>query len=177
MRGYLVKLLLSILMILTSGNHMKRLFLMPVFFWGLSFACDQSYEEIEGIKIGCPYTGDSSLGVSKNDDEKIIVYEQRLENSLFDSVEMEVMEGNIESLSFSKTFHDLGTLQKERDILFDSLDQRWGKAVVLGDNETLIVYVNKNPNSEYLGSILVMSSFIESAGILQVTYSSEKLSN
>lgn len=156
---------------------MKHLLLVPALLLGFSFACDQPYEEIEGIKMGCPYMGDSSQGTTKNDDERITVYEQRLENSLFDSVEIEVMEGNIENLSFSKIFHNLDALKKDRAALFDSLDQRWGEAVVLGDNETLIIYVNKKPNSEYLGSILVMSSFTESAGILQVTYTSKTLSH
>lgn len=156
---------------------MKRLLLLPVLILGLSFACNQPYEEIEGIKIGCPYIGDVSIGTPKEDDETITVYEKRLENSFFDSVEIEVLDGNVESISLIKIFHDLASLQKDRAILFEDLDKKWGDAVVMGNNEGLIVYVNKTPRSESLGSILGMSTFMESAGILKVSYNSKLLSH
>ena len=133
--------------------------------------------KIEGIKIGCPYIGDVSIGTPKEDDETITVYEKRLENSFFDSVEIEVLDGNVESISLIKIFHDLASLQKDRAILFEDLDKKWGDAVVMGNNEGLIVYVNKTPRSESLGSILGMSTFMESAGILKVSYNSKLLSH
>lgn len=155
---------------------MKRLLLLPILILGLSFACNQPFEEVEGIKIGCPYTGGLSTGTPKNEDPQITVYEQRLENSFFDTAEIEVVAGKVESISLSKIFHDLASLKKGRDILFTSLNEKWGDAIVLGDNESLIIYVNKSPKSEYLDSVMVMSSFIESAGILQATYTSKALS-
>lgn len=96
---------------------MKFLLLLPALMFGLSFACDQPHEEIEGIKMGCPYTGDLSLGTPKNkdnnrDDAKTMIYEQRLENSLFDSAEIEVIDGKIESIVLSKIFYDLATLKR-----------------------------------------------------------------
>lgn len=33
---------------------MRRLVLMLILTLGVTFACDQNYEEVEGIKIGCP---------------------------------------------------------------------------------------------------------------------------
>lgn len=155
------------------GDRMKRLLLLPALILGLSFACDQPYEEIEGFKLGCPYVGNLSAGTVKNDDEKIMVYEQRLENSFFDTAEIEVLEGNIESISLIKIFDNLTTLQKDRATLFESLDEKYGEAVVVGNNESLIIYVNKAPRSESLGSILGMSTFLESAGILKITYASK----
>ncbi|UNM97330.1 hypothetical protein MMG00_05635 [Ignatzschineria rhizosphaerae] len=154
---------------------MKRLFLLPVLIFGFSLACDQPYEEIEGIKIGCPYIGDLSKGTLKEDDERVTLYEYRLENSFFDSAEIEVVEGKIEGLSLLKIFNNLEALKRDRGILLGSLDKKWGEGVVIGDNEGLIVYVNKKPNSEYLGSIMVLSSFIESAGIFRVAYTSKLL--
>lgn len=156
---------------------MKRVLLLLVLLFGVSFACDQSCETIEGIKIGCPYDGDFSAGVVKEDNAKVTIYERSLENSFFDSAIIEVMDGKVESVSLSKILNDLDILKKEREGLFESLDHQWGKGGVIGDNEALIIYVNKTPRSEYLASIIVMSSFIESAGILQVTYASKQLSD
>ncbi len=156
---------------------MKRLLLLPAFILGCSFACDLPHEEIEGFKLGCPYTGDLSAGTTKDHHEKIVTYEQRLENSFFDSAEITVVEGTIESLTLSKTFHDLNRLKEDRTQLWKSLNERWGDAVVMGDNEGLILYVNNNPQSQYLNAIVVMSTFIESAGILQTIYSSKPLND
>lgn len=155
---------------------MKRLLLLPFLMLGFSLACDAPYEEIEGIKIGCPYPEELSNGTF-NEDGKTILFERSLENSFFDSAEIEVLEGNVEGISLSKIFSDLEELKKERSALFESLDEKWGKAVVMGNNESLIVYVNKTPRSEYLDSIVVMSSVLESTGILRVSYTSKKLSH
>lgn len=155
---------------------MKRLLLLPFLMLGFSLACDAPYEEIEGIKIGCPYPEELSNGTFK-EDGKTTLFERSLENSFFDSAEIEVLEGNVEGISLSKIFSDLEELKKERSALFESLDEKWGKAVVMGNNESLIVYVNKTPRSEYLDSIVVMSSVLESTGILRVSYTSKKLSH
>src|SRR5699024_6276367 len=106
---------------------MKRVLLLLVLLFDVSFACDQSYETIEGIKIGCPYDGEFSAGVDKEDNAKVTIYERSLENSFFDSAIIEVMDGKVESVSLSKIFNDLDILKKEREGLFKSLDHQWGK--------------------------------------------------
>ncbi|UNM96657.1 hypothetical protein MMG00_01985 [Ignatzschineria rhizosphaerae] len=70
---------------------MKRLILLPVLMFGLSFACDRPYEEVAGIKIGCSVSDVANLNEYtipeeyqySDFEENLIIYQKEVEGEIF----------------------------------------------------------------------------------------------
>lgn len=70
---------------------MKRLLLLPILMLGLAFSCDQPYEDVGGIKIGCPIEDVEGLDEYQipeeyqfNDvEEGLVIYQKKVEGEIF----------------------------------------------------------------------------------------------
>ena len=126
---------------------MKRLFLLPALMLGLSFACDQPYEEVAGIKIGCPLE-------DNGDFKEMVVIEatnstlyQKERTGIFNVIYVTTIDGIVESAIFG--VNNGAAVDKEiAQDLFLSLENRWGKFEKLSESEYTVI-----PNSAVLGRI------------------------
>lgn len=162
---------------------MKRLFLILLAFLSFAFACEAPYEEIQGIKIGCEFTGGN--GFVKKDikslGENYYVLSENVK--FFDKMEVETDKDNkVIGIAFLKNYPITLSnmkLQEEKVIadykqFVDSLENRWGsfdkskaKGVYsnLGLTGTLFmrdikeVSANNSPKSDAIGQIKVFLHF------------------
>lgn len=162
---------------------MKRLIVGMFLLASFAIACDSPYEDIQGIKIGCEFTGGD--GFEKSNDKALSdnLYRSTKDIKFFDSVEIETNNDNkIVGVAFIKEYDITMSNMKlqEEEIIADfkkfteSLEKRWGdfdkskaKGIFskLNLSGTLFMRdireqaVNKNPKSDAVGAVAVFLSF------------------
>lgn len=151
---------------------MKRLLLFPVLMLGLSFACDQPYEEVAGIKIGCPL-GDS-------DGYKGYFWGERLYGG--DSHVKSLDDGGIFTVQIVLSIDGVaeGVILGSRDgvdeevfsVLTKSLEERWGKPSLSDDSWNSTIVAFKKPNSEVVTNII--AGHDKKDGSVRLLYQSKK---
>lgn len=151
-----------------------RFFLLPFLLFSFVFACDFPHEEVGGYKIGCPHEGNGTLKNEEGQDKNVQVFEEKLDGSFFEHVEISVLNGNIEGLIFRKTYTDVGDLVTDQLSTLSSLGDRWGDYEIFG-SDTMQTYMFENPNSDVLNEVTVMSLFMPSISSINVIYESKKL--
>jgi len=151
---------------------MKRLLLLPVLMFGISFACDQPYEEVAGIKIGC------SLGSSVDYKEYMagndlygggMVFRDIKNAAPFNLEAILYIDGLVEGLI-------LGTPKgssSEADfkVLVESMKSRWGDPEVTEDHRS---YSALFVNNESKIVELVAATVSKSDGSMTVVYRTKK---
>lgn len=151
---------------------MKRFLLLPILMFGLSFACDQPYEEVAGIKIGCPlgdsdgykgyfwgegiYGGDSH--VKSLDDGGIFTIQIVLS-----------IDGVAEGVILSSRN---GVDKEVFNVLTKSLEERWGKPSLSDDSWDSTIVVFGSPNSEIVTNII--TGYDKKDGVVKLLYQSKK---
>lgn len=110
---------------------MKRLLLLPVLMLGISFACDQPYEEVAGIKIGCPIG--SSVDYREYDSGGQIygggaVFRKLKGDNFFQSEVVLSLDGVVEGIILG-TGDDSATEEDFR-ALVESMEGRWGESMI-----------------------------------------------
>lgn len=158
-----------------------RLLLIPVLMASLAFACDNPYEEIGGIKLGCPV--DSSQMKKQAIDGSIVFDEWYKINNAgpFTFAEAEAYKGNVEALSFVKTYAMSikslpvlkGEITSNLKFLIESLSERWGEF----DTTELDKFMRTaDLNITYFGdqdiTIPLKNSRSEALGMMFVTFNS-----
>lgn len=162
---------------------MKKLLISILFFISLSFACDSPSEEIQGIKMGCEFTGGNGFVKENIKSLGENYYVLSKDVKFFDRMEVETDKDNkVIGIVFLKDYPVTLSnmkLQEEKVIadykqFIDGLEGRWGefdkskaKGVYsrLNLGGTLFmrdireVSENNNPKSEAVGSIKVVLSF------------------
>lgn len=154
---------------------MKKLLLLPALILGFSFACDQPYEEIAGIKIGCPYEGNLALGYKDKDDDQIIHFSERMKDGFFDRVKIKVLDGNVEEISFLNLSKDHDDIKSGGDALFEALNERWGNADITQELNIETVYSFKNMDDSILYEIFAKRVLMEPVSSMTVVYTSKKM--
>lgn len=155
---------------------MKRLILLPVLMLGLSFACDQPYEEVGGIKIGCPYSVEFKSALSDEVNTRIETFKKTLNDSFFTGVDLDVLDGNIEKVSFTKSYEDLRQMNEELESILVVLSERWGKYYST-DSAGAKIFAIRNPNSEILYGISIIQVSSGRFGTNSITYFSKKFND
>lgn len=148
---------------------MKRLLLLPVLMFGLSFACDQPYEDVAGYKIGCPVDDTIEYG------NEIDMYGGKAshrileKNDFFDLEVVFYRDGLLEGVS-------LGTGDKvvdrsDYDLMIESMKERWGVPVLQDHGATSVAMFLNHQNPAIK---MVAASFTEPKGPLVVVYRNQK---
>lgn len=153
---------------------MKRLLLFPILMFGFSFACNQPYEEVGGIKIGCPQDVSFKLSSEDGDSDRLKSYKKELTDSFFNTVTIKVLDGNIEQVSFNKLYHEISNQDADWDSMVTTLSEKWGEYGRI-DLPQAKIYSIKNPNSNLLEMVSIMQVRDGSTGINGVTYFSQKI--
>lgn len=81
---------------------MKTLIKMSMLFFLLSsvaIADCTTYSEVRGYKIGCPFTDESFQQTYQKND--LARYEKQFDDGMFDTVEVYIINGNIEGIDFT----------------------------------------------------------------------------
>lgn len=149
---------------------MKRLLMLPLLLLGLSFACDQPHEEVAGYKIGCPFHGDESDMILDPDNKGILIQEMPLIDDFFNSVRIEVLNGNIEGASFSKEYNNDSLKKEDLELLTLAMKNKWGDVEELSENEFFVI---KKPSSDVLSHIFIQNE----DGRVSIVYSSWNLND
>lgn len=152
---------------------MKRLLVLPILMLGLSFACDQPYEEVAGYKIGCPLENDKGLKL-KEKKEGIETYQKELKGVFFETEDVGVLNGNIETISFTRYQESSYDLEKDMEVFLDALTERWGQGESKKGDITKLSTI-ENPKGELLDSISIMEFYSPGLNMATVTYSSKKI--
>lgn len=167
---------------------MKRLILLPALFLGLSFACEQPYEEVYGYKIGCPYGENTEDFKAREYLPEVLFSKFSLEREHFETVDIDILNGNIERLIFSKSYisnleeddkyhtASLALIEAEyRDISAD-LIERFGDASEFKVDMFRMLRI-KEPKSNILDHIAIMSiyDYSEGVGTIEVVFVSNRL--
>lgn len=150
---------------------MKRLFLLPVLMFGLSFACDQPSEEVAGIKIGCP------LGSSVDYREYTTggqVYgggavSRELTSGFFKTETILSIDGIVEGIILNSGNNISG--EKDFTALVGSMKERWGEPIVNSEhsNATALFINHRNDIIELVGVLLSKNE-----NVLSVVYRTSK---
>lgn len=151
---------------------MKRLFLLPVLMFGLSFACDQPYEEVAGIKIGCSVDEipnaekfieagnfDGGVGLLNMDADGI-----------FDNQIVIHLNNTVEGVALLQAFNKIS--KEEFYVLIDTLEQRWGASEtqeLRGDLQVAFL----NQENDIMG--IIIAEFDSSSRKASIQYISKKL--
>lgn len=153
---------------------MKRLLLLALGLAGLSFACDQPYEEITGIKIGCPVESSVDRKIYTQGDNLLggdFIYKDVADTDFFNLKGLIIVNGNIEGITLRETRNPVSFESfKER---VKRMESSWGKSTLIEDDRAYVVYFNQIPNQDvvnYVDSILVKED-----GSMLVTYRTKKL--
>lgn len=154
---------------------MKRLLLLPVLMFGLSFACDQPYEEVAGIKIGCPYEGDLSSGYKDDEDDAILHYSESIKGGFFDRAKIKVIDGNIGEVSFIVFSKDHDDIRKSGDALFKALSERWGDADIKQSLDIETIYSFKEMDDSVLHEVVAKRMIVTPVSSLGVIYTSKEM--
>lgn len=114
---------------------MKRLLLLPILMLGLSFACDQPYEEVAGIKIGCPLKEIKDIRAFTSIDSPsrwTDSYVKALpKGSFFEGVRVTVSGDNVIGVDLVKA----GVLSdKDMSDLTEEMSLRWGGIIPVDDS-------------------------------------------
>lgn len=149
---------------------MKRLLLLPLLFLGLSFACDQPYEEVAGYKIGCPHQQDEGFEVwNDRKDSNISSYSGEKKIGPFENIDITTLKGNIAIINM---YVDPSYYLDEEVVtdISKSMEERWG-SFQIGEYG---IYENSNPKGKILGrvSIYKPNRSIDEK-LLSVTYTSK----
>lgn len=162
---------------------MKKLFISAFLLFSFAIACDSPYEEIQGVKIGCEFTGGN--GFVKEDAVSVGANFYSLSNDVkfFDSMEVETDENNkVIGVAFMKSYPITLSnmkLQEEKAIsdykqFVKGLESRWGvfdkskakgvySRINLGGTlfmrDIREVSENNTPKSDAVGSIKVLLNF------------------
>ena len=144
----------------------------------VSFACDQPYEEVGGYKIGCPFDDKSGFILDKSKaKDGISVYKSKLKNSFFQEVSVEVINGNIEGVSFDKKYHDDdSSFLDDEDVLLATLKERWGEFVAIDISRYNKIYSFRNTNSEVIDRVSVFRFVNGPTAIISLNYYSKNQS-
>lgn len=156
------------------GGLMKRLLLLPVLMLGLSFSCDQPHEEVAGIKIGCPFSGSKGSLKSDNDRPGILTQELKLKDSFFETVRIDVLEGNIEGLTFSKHYQGHQEMGKDFEAVSIALKDKWGETREI-KTDGLNSFSIDSPKSNNLDSVFIFNLYDYSGGSISVSYVSKNI--
>ncbi|WP_077929207.1 hypothetical protein [Wohlfahrtiimonas populi] len=137
----------------------------------VSFACDQPHEEVGGYKIGC-YLNPAKMPYDKgSSDENIRVLSNNNlpSNSFFQVVVTTLLFGNIEKIQFSRSYPDYTQLSKDRLVLLNAINDRWGEYQEISPN----VYLFGNIDSPVLDHIVIDESL--NSNTLSIVYISKKI--
>lgn len=155
-----------------------RILLGIVLALSVSFACDQPYEEVGGYKIGCPF--DDKTGFVQDDSETkdgVSVYKSRLKDSFFESVSIDIINGNMEGVSFDRKYHDNdSSFLDDEDILLSSLKERWGDPVTIDISKYNKIYSFRNSGNEIIDTVSVFRFVNGSVATISVSYISKNQS-
>lgn len=138
---------------------MKRLLVLPILMLGLSFACDQPYEEVFGIKIGCSVEGINNFNEYTDLDLEIdganVFHLPLNDGNFFDSANILVINGGVEGLILRASGFSFDP--EIMDELIESLTNRWGAGgIVDRGNKAGINYAfNVSDIDSPLSAILV----------------------
>ncbi len=148
---------------------MKRLLLLPVLMFGLSFACDQPYEEVAGYKIGCPLDSDirfhSEIDMYGGKSSNIILGQ----DDFFYLAGVFHRDGIVEGVNFGTG--DKTVDRSDYDLMIESMEERWGAPTLQNHGATsMALFLNhKSP-----AVTMVAASFTEPKGPLVVVYRNQK---
>lgn len=151
---------------------MKRFLLLPILIFGLSFACDQPYEEVSGYKIGCPlgssadyrqYTaGDDIYGGS-------MVFKDIDNLHPFEIEAVLMVEGTVEGLVFMTP--EYAASEEDFYTLVASMQDEWGDPELEEDQDSVAAFF---PNDKSRTLSLIGALFNGDIGELMVIYRSQK---
>lgn len=129
---------------------MKRLLLLPVLIFGLSFACDQPYEEVAGYKIGYKYKEEGLEKIINREDGNIVFYYGEKNAGPFKDINITTLNGDIAIINM---YIDPSNYLDDKIVsdLSKSLEERWGEFTV-GEYG---VYENYKPKSKALGNVSI----------------------
>lgn len=129
---------------------MKRLLLLPALLLGLSFACDQPYEEVAGYKIGCTYQEEGFEKSVDREDGNVVYYFGEREIGPFDNVNITTLNGDIAIVNM---YIDPSYFLDNKIVLdlSKSMEERWG-AFHVGEYG---IYENNSPKSNTLGFVSI----------------------
>lgn len=157
---------------------MKRLLLLPLLLFGLSFSCDQPYEEVAGIMIGCPvkyldnFEEYIDLGLETQGAK---VFHLPLKDAFFDSSNIYIIDDSIEQLILKKS-----NFRFDKDIMYDlikNLTGRWGDVEIISDDAGFREHYafNISENDEYDGNMsFVLLSYSLGDQELNLIYTTKK---
>ncbi|WP_077929431.1 hypothetical protein [Wohlfahrtiimonas populi] len=155
-----------------------------ILFLSVSFACDQPYEEFEGYKIGCNFEDKNNEFQLVELRGKLSLY-QKNADEIFDSVNVIVLNGNIEGLVFVKNTESLGSsvdtfsedrsLAKKAALLIRKINERFGENIQINPNRGTMIWT-PDPNNKIISMINVTAPTIKNDNFDVVVYSI-KLSN
>lgn len=103
-----------------------RFFLGLILSISVSLSCDLNYEEVGGYKIGCPPESLKGLEIIQSDDDHIQNYNEPLNDSFFDQVDVLLLDNQISMLSFTKKNYGRYPLKSVQEGVLASLIDRWG---------------------------------------------------
>lgn len=162
--------------------------LLPALLLGLSFACERPHEEVYKIKIGCPY-GESTEDFKAREYLSGVLFSQLpLEQEFFETVDIDILNGNIERLTFSKSYtsnleaddkyHTASRALIEADYrdISDDLIAQFGDASEFKVDMFHLLTI-KEPKSNILNYIAIMSiyDYSEGVGTIEVFFVSNTL--
>lgn len=113
---------------------MKRLLLLPILMLGFSLACDQPYEEIVGIKVGCPFKSAVNVKDYTKGDPLLggdFFYKDTDRDQLFNFEGLIIVDGNIEGLALRETRKPVNF--KDFTSHINEMEQSFGKAQISED--------------------------------------------
>lgn len=167
---------------------MRKLIVLPTLLLGLSFACERPHEEVYKIKIGCPYGENTEDFKAQEYFSGVSFSKFSLEKGLFETVDIDILNGNIEGLTFSKSYTSnleaddkyhtasLALIEADyRDISANLIGQFGDASEFKTDMFHLLMI--KEPKSNILNHIAIMSiyDYSEGVGTIEVSFVSNTL--
>lgn len=133
-----------------------RLLLIPILMFGISIACDRAYEEIMGIKIGCPLENEESYHkeilleqVDENDEIIASIYHY-VDHSMpelrySDRNQIIVINGIVEYVEINNIV--------DPTELINSLNERWDNRIATNECEVFNLPTESDTDKEYCSSL------------------------
>lgn len=150
-----------------------RLIIAFILMLSISFACEQPYKEVQGIKIGCPIENMQGLTlIQEKDDINRVVYEKNMDG-MFNTAILWVVNGNIEAVIFKRT--------KEFDpSLFDELllrlDDQWHDQIMNRNAPVMPNLIVLEIQDNTIGRI-ILGQANDPQSYLILSYYSNKINN
>lgn len=148
-----------------------RFLLLPLLLLSLSFACDQPYEEVYGIKIGCSLEEikglDKFSAMTPMLGADALSYIDQGSEDFFNTVGLLYFDNSAEGVVL--TSRDGTANTKNFSLLLDELSKRWGDGFFLKEG----VYVINTVNSDVIGVIVALNP--PGSNKINVVYRSKKL--